>query len=236
MRMDMRLGLGSRVAADAAAAAALESWAYPGDGTNLTDLGGSGGDITGDWDEAKLEIVGSPVHGVFTQQSPESGKFTFSFRWDHVASASTNIVGGINLLNNQNARRLGKYTASEGNPETGDRSIILVLNGGHLNSTGLTPNLLALQRLEGTTYNEIAAFVGTHGTAVREIVIHVDENGGEPLVSVDLNGSEVIAQTAMGAGSGAFGRYMSIYIEGSGTGTTPLAGNTMQDFAFQEVA
>jgi hypothetical protein len=214
---------------------APESWEYPGDGTDLTDLGGTGGDITGDWNDGKLEIVGSPVHGVFTQQSPESGKFTFSFTWITNHASSAHIIGGINLLNNQNERRLGSYAASEGNPQAGDRSIILVLNGGKGAFTGITGNLLALQRQEGTTYNEIAVYAGGVASTTRLVDIHVDLNGGNPLVSVDIDEVEVIAQAEMGAGDGAFGRNMSLYIEGSGDGSTPLAGNTLHAFAYTEV-
>lgn len=239
MRMGMTMDMGA-ARATTPPPVALETFEWAGDGSDMADSGGTGGLITSKFSGGKLGVTPSPLHGVFTQQTPESGKFTLTVVLEHTAADSTHWLGGINFLMSDNARRKARYGSGEQNKTTNDQGLILEINGGKLDGIGgLTGEVLVLTRYDDSGYTPLATYVGTSigdGTP-RTITIHVDASGATPLVSVDLAGvGEVIAETDCLAGSDSYGRYLGLYCEGSGSGTTPLANNTVDDVSWEEVA
>lgn len=219
--------------------AALESFDWAGDGSDMADLGGTGGDITTKFSGGKLGVTPSPLHGVFDQQTPASGKFDLTVVMEHTAADSTHWLGGINFLMSDNARRKARYGSGEQNKAANDQGLILEINGGALDGVGgLTGEELVLTRYDDSGYTPLAtyALATLNNGTPHTIVIHVDATGATPLVSVDLDGVEVIAETDCGAGTDSYGRYLGLYCEGSGSGTTPLANNTVDSVSWEEVA
>lgn len=217
----------------------LETFEWAGDGSDMADLGGSGGDITTKFSGGKLGVTGSPLHGVFDDQTPASGKFDLGFTFEHTAADSTHWLGGINFLMSTNASRFARYGSGEDNPGANEQCLIVEINGGALDGVGgLTGEELVLTRYDDSGYTVLATYASAtlNDGNPHTITVHVDNSGSSPLVTVDLDGSEVIAETDCGAGSDSYGRYLGLYCEGSGSGTTPIANNTVDSVYWDEVA
>lgn len=207
----------------------------------MSDIGGTGGDITAKFSGGKLGVTASPLHGDFDQQTPESGKFDLVVTLEHTAASSTHWLGGINFLMSAQGTRKARYGSGEENYAANEQGLILEINGGKLDGIGgLTGELFVLTRYDDSGYTPVATYVGASGIGdgtPRTLTIHVNNSGASPIVSVDLAGvGEIIAATDMLAGTDSYGRYLGIYCEGSGSGTTPLANNTVDSVAWTEVA
>lgn len=212
---------------------------WAGDGSDMADLGGTGGDATALFTGGKLGIPGSPIHWSWDEALPASKEFDLTITLEHTNGGSANLINSFNFLSTQKTRRLGSYSASEGNPNAGDKALCLVVNGAKLSATGLTGDLLELQYEDGTTYNVLAVYAGSSisdGTP-RTFVVHVDGGGSTVLVSVDMVGTgEVIASTDTGISPASFGLHLTGYNEGSGSGTTPLTDCTVDMVKYVETA
>lgn len=235
--MGLNLGLNLGLGGQAPAPVVLESFTLS-TGAQLTDLGGTGGDVTGKVSSGAIGIPGSPIHGAVTTLLPASKKFDLTVVVQHTNGSSANLIISVNFLADYNDKRTGSYSASEANTGAGNTALCLVINGGKLSATGLSGDLLELQSLENTTYTGEAVYAGSaisDGVA-RTFVIHVDASGATALVSVDLIGTgTVIASTDTGIDSDSLGRYLTIYAEGSGSGTTTLTDCDV-GFSWVEVA
>jgi hypothetical protein len=217
--------------------AALESFAWAGDGSDLTDTGGSGGDITDSgslWSAGKLGLPGDPVGGWFTDAlTPASGKFDLTWKFLHSAGTSAHFICPLVILSSQKVRVATPYAAGRSSVQAGDSSLCILWNGGGL-SVGGSSARLQLYKQVGTTYTLLAEFAHDPTTPDEvTVVVHVDNSGATPVITIDVNGTERISHTVDVAMTG---RYFGIETDLSGSGTTPIGINTINEISYEEVA